>query len=60
MPSAEIAYIDESYDQTTFAMSALIVPTHAWRDAFLRLQAYRKHLKSTAFLPVPSSMQPNL
>lgn len=47
MPSAEIAYIDESYDDDAFAMSALIVPTHAWRDAFLRLQEYRKHLKET-------------
>jgi len=47
VPSAEIAYIDESYDDTVFAMSALIVPTHAWRHAFLRLQTYRKHLKTT-------------
>jgi len=45
MPSAEIAYIDESYDSEVFCMSALVVPTFGWRDAFLRLQAYRKHLK---------------
>jgi hypothetical protein len=47
MPGAELAYIDESYDDAVFAMSALIVPTHAWRDAFGRFQAYRKHLKAT-------------
>lgn len=47
MPSAELAYIDESYDEALFAMSALLIPTHVWRDAFLRLQNYRKHLKAT-------------
>lgn len=42
---AEIAYIDESYDRTVFTMSALIVPFHAWRDAFLEIQAFRRYLK---------------
>ena len=46
MAGAEIAYIDESYDSAVFAMSALIVPTHAWRETFQRLVAYRKHLKA--------------
>ena len=46
MAGAEIAYIDESYDGTGFAMSAVIVPTHAWRDSFLHLQEYRRHLKA--------------
>jgi hypothetical protein len=46
MAGAEIAYIDESYDQSLFAMSALIIPTHAWRDSFDRIQTYRRHLKS--------------
>jgi hypothetical protein len=41
----EIAYIDESYDANAFAMSALIIPVHGWRDAFSHLQAYRKYLK---------------
>ena len=47
MPTTEIAYIDESYDEQAFAMSALIIPAHAWLDAFKRLQAYRRHLKQT-------------
>ena len=42
---AEIAYIDESYDDTTFVMSALVVPDHSWRPAFTHLQEYRKFLK---------------
>lgn len=46
MAGAEIAYIDESYDQDRFAISALIIPTHTWRSNFERLQNYRKHLKS--------------
>ena len=41
----EIAYIDESYDTTTFVMSALVIPTHSWRAAFTHLQSYRKYLK---------------
>ncbi len=42
---AEIAYIDESYDDKVFGMSALIIPDHSWRAAFTRLQAYRRFLK---------------
>lgn len=30
----EIAYIDESYDDVMFVMSALIIPTHSWRASF--------------------------
>jgi len=41
----EIVYIDESYDDTTFVMSALIIPAHSWRAAFTHLQQYRKYLK---------------
>lgn len=41
----EIAYIDESYDEVMFVMSALIIPTHSWRASFTHLQNYRKHLK---------------
>jgi hypothetical protein len=47
MPSAEIAYIDESYERDAFVMSALTIPTHAWRDCFDRLQQYRRHLKAS-------------
>lgn len=43
---AEIAYIDESYDDHVFVMSALIIPAHGWRESFLRLQQYRRHLKA--------------
>ena len=43
----EIAYIDESYDETTFAMSALIVPVGVWRDTFERVKAHRQSLKAT-------------
>ena len=42
---AEIAYIDESYDEKMFVMSALIVPDHSWRAAFTHVQNYRKYLK---------------
>lgn len=45
MAGVEIAYIDESFDSEVFAMSALTIPTHAWKDAFEHLKAYRKHLK---------------
>lgn len=44
---SEIAYLDESYDDTAFVMSALIVPDHSWREAFGVLQHYRSHLKQT-------------
>jgi hypothetical protein len=44
---AEIAYIDESYDDTTFVMSALIIPDHSWQAAFSYIRDYRKHLKKT-------------
>jgi hypothetical protein len=47
MAGAEIAYIDESYDGSHFAISALIVPTHTWRTNFNHLQDYRKHLKKS-------------
>jgi hypothetical protein len=47
MGNAEIAYIDESYDQSHFAMSALIIPMHTWRRNFEHLQSYRKHLKAS-------------
>lgn len=43
---AEIAYLDESYDDRAFVMSALIIPAHGWRESFLRLQQYRRHLKA--------------
>jgi len=42
----EIAYLDESYDDTLFVMSALIISVHSWRAAFGHLQNYRKHLKA--------------
>jgi hypothetical protein len=42
----EIAYIDESYDQTTFAMAALIVPVDRWRETFERVKAHRQTLKA--------------
>jgi hypothetical protein len=42
---AEIAYIDESYDDSKFVMSALVIPDHSWRSAFAHLQNYRKFLK---------------
>jgi hypothetical protein len=42
---AEIAYIDESYDTETFAMSALIVPISAWRATFETVKAHRHRLK---------------
>jgi hypothetical protein len=43
---SEIAYIDESYDETTFAMSALIVPTATWRETFEAVKSHRQHLKA--------------
>jgi len=46
MPYVEIAYIDESYDDAVFAMSALLVPVGQWRDGFEHLKAYRSYLKS--------------
>jgi hypothetical protein len=42
---AEIAYVDESYDEKAFVMSALIIPDHSWRAAFTHLQNYRRYLK---------------
>jgi hypothetical protein len=42
----EIAYIDESYDQSTFVMSALIVPVDRWRETFETVKAHRQTLKS--------------
>ena len=47
MPGADIAYSDERHDDTTFTMSAVIAPVYAWRDSFLGLQEYRKHLGTT-------------
>jgi hypothetical protein len=45
-PMVEIAYMDESYDESVFAMVALVLPVHAWRPAFEHVQSYRKHLKT--------------
>jgi len=42
---AEIAYVDESYDEKVFVMSALVIPDHSWRAAFTHLQNYRRYLK---------------
>lgn len=42
---AEIAYIDESYDSSVFAMSALVVPMHAWRECFTSIRDWRRDLK---------------
>jgi hypothetical protein len=42
----EIAYIDESYDDQVFAMSALIIPMHAWKESFAALKQFRKELKT--------------
>lgn len=41
----EIAYIDESYDDETFAMSALVVPVAHWRETFEAVKAHRQRLK---------------
>ena len=43
---AEIAYIDESYDDEVFAMSALVVPVAHWRETFEQIKAHRQTLKS--------------
>jgi hypothetical protein len=43
---AEIAYIDESYDDRVFAMSALIVPVPHWRETFEAIKAHRQTLKA--------------
>lgn len=43
---AEIAYIDESYDDEVFAMSALIVPVAHWRETFEAIKAHRHTLKA--------------
>lgn len=43
---AEIAYIDESYDDEVFAMSALIVPVARWREVFEAIKAHRQQLKT--------------
>lgn len=42
----EIAYIDESYDESFFAMSALIVPVAHWRETFEAIKAHRQQLKA--------------
>jgi hypothetical protein len=42
---AEIAYIDESYDETTFAMSALVVDTSRWREVFEAVKDHRSQFK---------------
>ena len=47
MSGTEIAYLDESYDDLMFVMSALVIPVHAWREGFGRLREYRKHLKAS-------------
>lgn len=41
----ELCYIDESYDANRFAMSAVIVPDHAWADCFQTIKSFRKGLK---------------
>jgi hypothetical protein len=43
---AEIAYIDESYDDEIFVMSALIVPMAQWRATFEEIKAHRQRLKA--------------
>jgi hypothetical protein len=42
----EIAYIDESYDDSVFTMSALLIPGHAWKDCFTAVRDYRRELKN--------------
>jgi hypothetical protein len=43
---AEIAYIDESYDDEIFVMSAFIVPMAHWRATFEEIKAHRQRLKA--------------
>jgi hypothetical protein len=43
---AEIAYIDESYDDECFVMSALVVPVARWRETFEAAKAHRQRLKA--------------
>jgi hypothetical protein len=42
----EIAYIDESYDEEFFAMSALIVPAAHWRETFDAIKTHRQGMKA--------------
>ncbi|HEX6041669.1 DUF3800 domain-containing protein [Longimicrobium sp.] len=42
----EIAYIDESYDDEVFVMSALVVPVAHWRETFEAIKTHRQHLKA--------------
>lgn len=42
---SEIAYIDESYDESLFVMSALVVPMATWRTCFEILKDFRQSLK---------------
>ncbi len=43
---AELAYLDESYDSSTFTMVALLIPDHAWDAAFRRVRKARALLKT--------------
>lgn len=63
MPHVEIAYVDESYDDSVFTMSALVVQVGQWRAAFDHLRALRttwkrdhgifsgRELHATEFVP---------
>lgn len=41
----EFAYLDESYDTSTFTMACILIPDHVWASAFERVKKARKVLK---------------
>ena len=45
MADFEIAYLDESYDDQSFALSALVVPVPVWRETFELVKGWRRLLR---------------
>ncbi len=45
MADCEIAYLDESYDDQSFALSALVVPVPVWRETFELVKGWRRLLR---------------
>lgn len=42
-----LVYVDESYDDDVFCLSAMIMPANVWRDAFTMVKEHRARLRES-------------
>lgn len=47
-----LVYVDESYDDTVFCLSAMLLKATEWREAFTKIKDYRAQLKERYGIPL--------